>query len=162
MFLCFKVRRQQQMEQLLQQNRKSQERFDLLQQEQRPRLDEQRENKTKNCFCKLGSWNGRTDLKIFLNGLLLDCLDDPKINDLSGRESSFACLADEKPSRLADEILCHKIFYSVIEPSRSRPTTGRASDGPATASSDHSRCQAGRRFHQKTCWVSFVYPQAVN
>ena len=61
--------------------------------------------------------HGRTDLKIFLCGLLLDGPDDSAIGSLDFRnESTFGRLA-ESSARLADEIPLHDLLlYEEIEP----------------------------------------------
>ena len=66
--------------------------------------------------------HSRTDLKIYLCGLLLNGPDDPAIRslryDFTGNafnEETFGCLA-ENPSRLADEVpFVRTLDYSVIE-----------------------------------------------
>ena len=59
---------------------------------------------------------GRTDLKIYLQGLLLNGPDDPALHSLQDSdEDLFRCLA-ENPSRLADQIpLWYHLDYSAIE-----------------------------------------------
>ena len=59
---------------------------------------------------------GRTELKIYLNGLLLNDADDPAIFDLCNfNQGGLDCLA-ENPSRLADEIpFCDSLEYRAIE-----------------------------------------------
>ena len=57
---------------------------------------------------------GRTDLKVYLNGLLLNGLQDPAIADLSDEEVFRIWIAD--PARQADEIAYqYRLRYGAIE-----------------------------------------------
>ena len=59
--------------------------------------------------------DGRTDLKIFYLGLLLNGPDDPTVSRAYGFDQNIVHLA-ENPSRMADEILLYKrLSYTAIE-----------------------------------------------
>ena len=58
---------------------------------------------------------GRTDLKVFLCGLLLNGPEDPILRSRGYLEAIFDCLA-KNPTRLADEVLlCRELGYNAIE-----------------------------------------------